>query len=152
MARFGFAPLVTAVASKPMVAFVSDGAVYPEVCLLHIASTTAPDDHVFDFALADISDIGTGGTSLTIETIGPGASSSCTAKQATWSSADPTIRASTSYKLGLGLYRRGKAQFQFPMGEGIRPQRQAASAGLEIYCHAVGSASVAFRHTVNWYE
>lgn len=149
MARYGFAPAVTAVATKPEVAVVSDGAVLPEICLIGIVSTSAPDDHFFDFSLEEITTIGTTGTALTIDKLGPGATSSCTAKQATWA-ADPTI--TSGPRLALGLYRRGKTQFQFELGCGPKPAALAANRGFEIYCNAVGTASVVFRHTLHWYE
>lgn len=151
MGKYAVAPAITAVASKPQVAIVSDGNVLPEVCLISIYSTSAPDDHMFDFTLEEISDIGTSGTTCNIQKSRAGASAGCTAKKATWS-VDPTIASSHESKLGLGLYRRGKTQFQFELGCGITPDALASSRGLEIYCQAVGTASVIFRHTLHWYE
>lgn len=149
MGKYAVAPEITAVASKPEVAIASDGNVLPEICLIGIVSTSAPDDHFFDFTLEEITTLGTSGTALTIDKCGPAAAAGCTAKKATWS-ADPTITSGS--RLGLGLYRRGKTQFQFEYGCGIKPAALAANRGLEIYCNAVGTASVLFRHTLHWYE
>lgn len=150
MARFRANETITAAATKPMLAITGDGNVDLEVLLIRIFSPAAPDDYNFLFSLAEISTAGTTPTALSnaIAGVGPGGTSVATGGKATWA-ADPTV--AIPGILGLGLNRRGAANFQSVFGEGLRTKVRANNRGFEIYCNTAGS-STDFNHCLHWNE
>lgn len=148
MGRYSAYGQVAAAAVKPMVVLGSDGTVFPEVIGIRIGFSSTPADNQFSCGLYENTDMGTGGTSVTVKKIGHAGTSGVTAKKGTFS-ADPTKTGNAM--IAMTIYQRSHSTVFRGYGDGWKPETLAANRGLGNWCDVAGAA-MNMENTLEWIE
>lgn len=148
MARYSSYASIAAAANKPFSYVNSDGSAYPEIYAIDGGFEGTPADEHYVLGLYENTDAGSGGTSVTPQKIGHGATASCTVKRGTFS-ADPTLTGNV--QVVIACYRRAARAILRAIGNGFSPQTLASARGLSLWTLAAGGSGT-MHWTMAWQE